>query len=329
MEICGCPPLLSASTSLPYVVPRGTFHGKDILIDREDIMAMNLYDPGPSIDLLLSSPPTMLVSNVDFNFHPTIFHYDASLNSETATQSLAHTRLRQPSTSSESSVPDMVGGVGTCGSDTSHDSRDYHYHASTAAMWDAWHESCIEEDSLSSVPYYVGERTGPLLRSQRSNFALHNVGYASSDLTKMRSVGDLRGSYATPTQPYIKYRPQNPYCTCTLPSCQSIHIPTRYYRDTQLLSRRTSPSRPVTSPQSVPRPPFSSTRLTFEPRTQDATTIIDASLNTVLSPSEALPPVGEVSVFEDWEDPKTTFWHITRKRKRREWRAWKLEECRQ
>lgn len=34
-------------------------------------------------------------------------------------------------------------------------------------------------------------------------------------------------------------------------------------------------------------------------------------------PSLASPFMGEKSVFEDWDEPKTTFWNLSRKRKRR------------
>ena len=276
----------------------------------------------PCLDWLFSSPVAMYISGMDRAPASTMPYPEDQIKKETIRRptqlplASGTNYQRRPSNSSDSSVPGMVvdvdapSPVSSCGGDD--------YHPSGDAIWDSW----LEDASFSDPEFHMVERGHLPLRNQRSNLTLSKASLGTSNLKKMRSVGDLRGLRSiTPLE--------NRDRTCVLPPSSPIHTLTNDL-DRRLLHDDKTRKRPryTTIPlQSVPKTPSCLRNGTFlEPRPERTIPSINTSLYTVPPPAEWLsqnshpaapPSVGEKSVFEDWDEPKLTFWRRNCKRKRR------------
>jgi hypothetical protein len=293
-------------------------------------MSIDRRDQDPSIDWILSSRPAKFGSERDSSRHATKSQCDDPANRETAKRYSANQQQRRLSTSSEDSVPGIVGDAGASSPGTSCEGDDHNYHASGAAIWNSWRDSWGEEDSSTYLPFYNSERACSSLRTQRSNISLRNANLATSDLIKARSAGDLHRSYSTRPTHCITYSPEYAYCPHDFPSYPLLHFPTCDMGGARPLHDDTASSRlhaVYMSSRPIHRPPS---------RLRKCTTLEQCPENEV-SRSDTSPPISphsechfqgtrpplapvfveEKSVFEDWDDPKETFWNISRKRKRR------------
>jgi hypothetical protein len=307
------------NTSLTFL--RGIwFSSEGPSLDKQDMVAMDVPDEVPCIDWLLSSPVAMFILKLDLDYQHKMSHCDDPVSRKPPPRPTRPRRAlevqlpRRPSISSESSAPGMEGDVESP-SATSYEGGDCDSYAPDTTMWDSWFGY-----SLDDLPSHVDEKENRRLRTQHSNFSLPRVNFATSSLTKMRSVGDLHTSYATQSLHDSACPAGNTCRTCLLPP-GSLQISTRQERDTQPLHDY------ATSSQSTLRPPSSlRTCTTLEPCSPRTAWSNSTSPYPVSPTSEwyshgapplASPFMGEKSVFEDWDEPKTAFWNLNRKRKRR------------
>lgn len=226
---------------------------------------------------------------------------------------------RRLSISSDSSVPGMVVDGGAPSPGTSWGGDEYNYHTSGDAMWDSW----LEDTAFDSPRVYSPEKITLPLRTRRSNITLPNASLETAGLTKMRSVGDFRRPLGTTILP-IRHR------TCVLPGGSPLYTTAYEEWDRRALLGDTTSKRLHTDPLlplAIRSPPSPRKGTLLEPRPQRPIPSINTSLYSVPPPAEwlsqtavqPLPPlsIGEKSVFEDWDEPKSTFWRRNHKRKRR------------
>jgi hypothetical protein len=278
----------------------------------------------PCLDWLFSSPVAMYISGMDLAPDSTMPHSKDQMSKETISRSTQlpwvserhqHQHQRRPSNSSDSSAPGMVVDVGAPSPASSCEGDDYH--ASGDVIWDSW----LEDTSFSDSQFHMVERGRLPLRNRRSNLTLSKASVGTSNLSKMRSVGDFRGLRSITHE--------NRCTTCVLPPKSHLHtstndLDTRPRHDDKTWN---GPRYTAFPPQSIPRTPSCLRNGTLlEPRPQAIIPSINTSLYTVPPPAEWLsqnahaappPSVGEKSVFEDWDEPKLTFWRRNCKRKRR------------
>lgn len=277
----------------------------------------------PCLEWLLSSPVALYISEMDHRQRSTKQHHEGlptNMMAAPPTQlrwEPEHQNHRRPSIASDSSAPGMVVDAGASSPGTSWEVDEYSHHTLDDVVWDSW----LEDNSYADTQFYSHETKSLPLRTQRSNLTLPNPSLAAPGLTKMRSVGDFRRPKGT-TPPPSRYR------TYVLPTSSPLYTTTYEEWDSRLLGD-TTPTRsydPVL-PQTIFRSPPSPQKGTLlEPRPQRPIPSINTSLYTVPHPSEwlsqtvqPLPPllIGEKSVFEDWDEPKSNFWRRNHKRKRR------------
>ncbi|KIN07641.1 hypothetical protein OIDMADRAFT_174579 [Oidiodendron maius Zn] len=277
------------------------------------------------LDWLLSSPVALFISEMDLRQDSTPPFKDGQPKNSTAPPTRLRwpsetQRQRRPSNSSDISAPDMVVDAGPPSPGTSCEGDDYDYHSSGDMIWDSW----LEDNSLSEPQFYIDEEEHLPLRTQRSHLTFRKTNFKRPDLTKIRSVGDLH-------QPrdFITFENRDRTCSSG-PISSSLH-PAKYEQgDKKLPHGDIMPTRPYSDPvqaQSISRVPSSIRSCTLlEPRPQRTIPSINTSLSTTPHPSEWLsktvqppnpPSGGEKSVFEDWDEPKVSFWRRSRKRKRR------------
>jgi hypothetical protein len=276
------------------------------------------------LEWLASSPVTQYISEMEVSEDSTApYVRDQIAKNSTTLPIRPHSQSgfqnqRRPSYASYASAPGMVMDMDAPSPGASCAGDEYNYHSSSDAIWDLW----LEDDVLSDPQIYTEEEGYPHLQAQHSNLALRMANAARSELTKMRSIGDFRRPSGTMALE-SRYR-----AGCTGPS-SSLHSSKYDKWDTDLPHDGTIPIRPHSDPvsaQSVTG--FVSgihTCALLEPRPQHTIPSINTSLYTATHPSEWLsqdvqpvnpPSVGEKSVFEDWDEPKGSFWRLNRKRKR-------------
>jgi hypothetical protein len=276
------------------------------------------------LDWLFASPVAMYISETDLSPDSTMPRAEGPLSKKTMAQPVRHYWASETqyqswqSNSSHTSAPGMVVDVDAPSPDFLCEGDDHEYRGPSDVIWDSW----LEDNSLDDPQCHIDDEMHLPLRIQRSNLTLPKISLRSA-LTKMRSLGDLRVSRGiTP----IEYRNR----TCALaPSSQLHALPYRELHTRHLHNdtRSDGPHRTGVSPEPISRLPFDLQNGTLlEPRPQRVIPSINSSLYSPPPPSEWLsqngraltpPSLGEKSVFEDWDEPKATFWRWNRKRKRR------------
>lgn len=271
------------------------------------------------LNWLFSSPVALYISEMDHHQDSAMPSSKVQVKEKTAPRPTQLSwasetkQQRRSSNSSESSVPGMVMDTGAASPESSFGGDEYH--ASSDAIWDSW-----LEDTSFSEPRALLEGHLPL-RIQRSHLALPKASVGASSLTKMRSAGDLRG------RPGIA--PDNPDLKCILPARSRLNTTKEVDKQPPHGDRVRNRSHYTTFPhQPASRTPSAIRNgAMLEPRPERIIPSINSSLYTAPPPAEWLsqsaqppnpPSVGDKSVFEDWDEPKATFWrrnHLKRKRR--------------